>query len=63
IHTGEEPLPEIAGERVDGFGPYAESFSEGMETLLDGIFDNEEFKAPDDEAACVMCRLKTICRR
>ncbi|MDE6533904.1 MAG: PD-(D/E)XK nuclease family protein [Muribaculaceae bacterium] len=63
IHTGEERLPEIAGERVEGFGPYAESFSEGMETLLDGIFDNEEFKAPDDEAACVMCRLKSICRR
>lgn len=63
IHTGEERFPVIGGEVVELFGKYRSEFSKGMDTLLDGIFDNPSFKATENEEACGLCRLRSLCRR
>lgn len=63
IHNGEERLPVIDGETVENFGAYNAEFSEGMETLLDGVFENPSFDAPDDVETCALCRLRSLCRR
>lgn len=63
IHTGEVRLPVIGDNEVKDFGAYADDFSAGMESLLDGIFDTPRFEAADDESDCGMCRLRTLCRR
>jgi len=63
IHTGKVLLPKIEGVDVKSYGDYAEIFNEGMERMLEGVFSDPKFKAVEDEEACVLCRLKTLCRR
>jgi len=63
IHTGEIRLPQIAGEDVFSYKEYASGFAEGMDEMLEGIFENPRFEAVEDVEDCRMCRLRTLCRR
>lgn len=63
INDGKARLPVIDGEEVESFGVYGHGFSEGMEAMLDGIFDNPVFEATGDMKACRVCRLRSLCRR
>ncbi|MDE6755164.1 MAG: PD-(D/E)XK nuclease family protein [Muribaculaceae bacterium] len=63
IFREEKNLPEIGKEVVRGFAGYSEIFSEKMDEMLESIFSSEEFRATEDEDRCVMCALKSLCRR
>lgn len=58
-----EYLPEIGGEVADDYRPYSADFSTGVESLIDGIFENPRFEPAEDEGRCAMCNLRMLCGR
>ena len=63
IFKGEVNLPEINKLKVKSFKEYEREFSEGIEGMLDSVFEAPEFSACEDEQRCAMCSLKMLCRR
>ncbi len=73
MQKGEENLPMVgttdeegntitAPQPIESYGIVAEEFSEGMEKMIDSIFDSPRFEACD-ETECSLCELRTLCRR
>ncbi len=56
-------LPTIGEDKVTTYLPYAENFSNGMERMLDSVFEKKQFEVATDESRCVYCALKSLCRR
>ncbi len=73
IFKGENYLPKIGTldeegaltgkeAEVDSFKDYAPQFSEGMEKMLDSIFDAPRFEAVREEE-CGLCAFRGVCHR
>lgn len=62
INTDEEFLPKIGEETVKGYQDYSSEFSGLLEEMLDGVFNQPQFKACEDKEMCLRCRLRPICR-
>ena len=58
-----QPIPCIGGEYVKSFGEYAAGFREGIEKMMEEIFDAPVFPAPVDASPCSFCRLRDLCHR
>lgn len=61
--SGEEGLPVINKRKVESFKDYSTEFNNGIENMIDNIFDEEFFLPPNNEFLCDSCEFKNICRR
>ena len=68
IHLPKLPLPGEDGEgdgeaiEIDSFKAVSARFSEGMESMIESIFTDPEFKACA-EGECGLCAFRALCRR
>lgn len=58
---GKRGFPEIGGEKVDSFAPYADEFSQRIEEMVEGIFESDEFQETEDSEQCRLCAFKSVC--
>lgn len=54
-------LPKFGKEEVKSFRPYQEEFSEMIEEMIEGIFENEKFEPSCDTSNCTYCAFKSFC--
>lgn len=63
IFLNEENLPMIGGEPVKSFDEYSGEFAEGIDNMLESIFESDSFLPAKDEGMCSKCSLAMLCRR
>lgn len=62
IGSKEEEGDQIKYKEVESYKNYSQEFNEGMEKMLEDIFNSPEFKACEEER-CGLCSFRTLCKR
>lgn len=61
--SGVGGLPQIGEEKVVSFRPYLEEFNNGLEKMVESIFEEPVFHSSNESLQCANCAFKTYCER
>ena len=61
--NGKRGLPKIGKPSTDvtGFAEFSDSFSSGLEKMINEIFEKECFEDCNNDSSCINCALRHIC--
>lgn len=60
---GETGIPKLNGEKISSFKNYYSEFNDHLESMIESIFADSHFKAPNNKDNCRYCNFKNLCRR
>lgn len=63
IHLGEVEIPILDDQKIANYMEISSAFASGLEAMIEGLFEDEKFRSPEDDSACNFCRLKGLCRK
>ena len=58
---GKDGRPVIGRKIVKSYDEYSEEFSEGLEAMIDSIFDDDYFKETKNPTGCLYCEFRRLC--
>lgn len=59
--SGKGGLPVIGKKEVKGFDEYSADFSDGIEKLIEEVFEKEKFMECPRQDSCKLCEFKNVC--
>lgn len=63
IHKGDDELPKLEGETIYNYREIGQEFDARIDAMIESIFSDPQFSAPADDAPCLYCRLRGLCKK